>query len=201
MINVPPSPNGNSVREASVLTAPTSPVEKLYIYRKGEPNRPSPPPPPTPLGPTLFFLRDLLPFPPSQAVAHARPGFPRLLGGGLGALLQAANGLRVGRRAVRDGALGLDGLLAVRRQLGLPVAPPGRLLAQRVPLVAVQVAVGGLCSEARCQQHSMQDGSLWWFVRLCLSAREREKTVRDDGDKEEGGYGVGTCAQRSIKCS
>lgn len=71
---------------------------------------------------------------PLHAVAHARARLGVLLGGPLGLLLQLGHAL-VGV-AVR-----LDGLLAVGRELGLPVAGALPLLVEGVVLVLLVVGI------------------------------------------------------------
>jgi hypothetical protein len=81
-----------------------------------------------------------------QAVPHARARLAGLLGRPFGPLLQLLGG------GSASESVGLDGLLAVGRELGLPVALAVLLLLERVGLVLAVVRVGfcfvALASEA-----------------------------------------------------
>lgn len=79
----------------------------------------------------------------SQAILHAGPMLGKLLGGLLGAVLQLAHGRGVAALLGRL-AVGLDALLAVGRQLGLPVALSGFCLLDGVLLVALVVVWVGV---------------------------------------------------------
>lgn len=74
-----------------------------------------------------------------QSIPHAGTGLGLLLGGGLGPLLQLLH--RVGVAGLAVGPVCLDGLLAVRGQLGLPVALALLLLGQRIDLVLLVVGI------------------------------------------------------------
>lgn len=74
-----------------------------------------------------------------HGIPHARPSFARLLGRLLRPLLQRGNLLR--RMAIPRRAVRLDGLFAVGRELGLPVAGALFLLGEGVFLVEVVVGV------------------------------------------------------------
>src|SRR6187551_2644636 len=78
---------------------------------------------------------------PSEAlVAHAGARLAALLGGLLGALLQLLDVILEAAGALAaSGAVGLDGLLAVRGQLRIPVALALLLLGQAVVLVLVHL--------------------------------------------------------------
>lgn len=77
-----------------------------------------------------------------ETVAHTRPLLPRFLGPPLGLLLQPLHG-RLARLLGRH-AVGLDALLADRRQLGLPVPLARLLLGQGVLLVVLEVGGAGV---------------------------------------------------------
>lgn len=72
-----------------------------------------------------------------HGISHARPSFARFLSRLLRPLLQRGNLLR--RMAIPRRAVRLDGLFAVGRELGLPVAGALLLLGKRVLFVEVVV--------------------------------------------------------------